>query len=127
MRVRHANARCGRGCTTESMSLGSFEIPEHFLQALKRNGFPDLMEVQKKSYAAIMSGQDVIIGAETGSGKTLSYMLPLAKLAIADDSGQRAHPLAIVLTPNKELCKQVCEMGRQTLRGLEPPVSIGEL
>ncbi len=65
-------------------------------EKLEAHGLQNATSIQKKSIPAILSGADVLIGAETGSGKTLSYMVPLfAKYGLL--------PLQIRNDPRKEI------------------------
>ena len=73
--------------------------------------------VQAASYEAIAEGSDVTIGAETGSGKTFAYLLPLLddilkRKQTGDDVGYD-YARAIILVPNKELVQQVVRMAVQ--------------
>ena len=68
--------------------------------------------LQALSIPAILQGGDVVLAAETGSGKTLSYIAPIATSLLLQRSVLRKidkhdGPLALVLCPNVMLCKQV--------------------
>lgn len=76
----------------------------------KQYKYPTL--IQAKAIPLVLSGNDVVIGAETGSGKTLSYLLPiihnvLQKNHTEDRDISTNYPTAIILLPNKDLCSQV--------------------
>lgn len=73
-----------------------------------------LLPIQTASYAHIVSGKDAVVHAPTGSGKTLSYVLPLVSRLMVDkkkfarrQTGQSAAPRIVVLVPSRELAKQV--------------------
>jgi len=79
-----------------------------------------LMCVQASSVPSVLSGKDVIIAAETGSGKTYSYLVPLidklrvtqerSLLAVSDREVTSLHKVLLVLCPNVQLCEQVVRM-----------------
>ena len=81
------------------------------LQASKH--FAEPTPVQAQAWPAIMSGADVLCVAETGSGKTLGYVLPIAPHIIAQRpvlvgaGTNSAGPVALILVPTRELAQQV--------------------
>lgn len=73
--------------------------------------------LQASSIPAILSGQDVIVAAETGSGKTHAYLAPLFDMMLkkrreADEAKEKSSPrrFSLVLCPNATLCQQVVDM-----------------
>lgn len=84
--------------------------------------------VQSAAYEAILSGKDVTIGAETGSGKTYAYLLPLIqdvllkKQTQTQNNNNQKYPYdycrAIILVPNKELAQQVVRMAAPLCGGM---------
>lgn len=78
------------------------------------------VSIQAACIPSILSGSDVVVAAETGSGKTHGYLIPLIdKLCsipdntasnMADDGSNRPHSLFLVLCPNVMLCEQVVRM-----------------
>lgn len=101
---------------TRSRSTG---ISAPLLKALRTIGVTELTEVQESSYPHIRKGVDVIVAAETGSGKTLAYMLPVLDSLIHDTHENGPIPKAVVLAPTKELCRQIYEMNRGIVSGLQ--------
>lgn len=74
--------------------------------ALEEAGFEKPTPIQVEAFPVIRSGQDVIGIAQTGTGKTLAYLIPiLMKLHYA----QGKYPRALVVVPTRELVVQVCE------------------
>lgn len=72
--------------------------------AINDMGFVYPTPIQEQSFSTIMSGRDVIGIAQTGTGKTLAYLLPiLRQLPYA----QQKHPRVLILVPTRELVKQV--------------------
>lgn len=76
---------------------------------------PNLLQTQ--AIPAIAGRADVIVGAQTGSGKTLTYLVPLMQSLKADEQAQGARakpkrPRALVLVPTRELALQVRDVAR---------------
>lgn len=87
--------------------------------ALQSCGKSIATSVQVKTFQKILDGDDVVIAAETGSGKTLAYLLPLIEKCLSSEEISLLYPRAIVLVPNKELCRQVLSMGKVISTELE--------
>lgn len=84
----------------------SFEdlgIAPPILQALQDMGFEAPTEVQTKAIPPILNGEDLIVMAKTGTGKTAVFGVPILQLTDAKAPG----PLALILTPTRELAVQV--------------------
>ncbi|KAL5552955.1 hypothetical protein UlMin_040356 [Ulmus minor] len=104
----------------ESVSWTSLGVSDKLSQALNSAGFGQPSLVQAASIPSILSGKDVIIAAETGSGKTHSYLIPLIdRLCNEHESSENRsydkevyvpHKLSLVLCPNVTLCEQVVRM-----------------
>jgi ATP-dependent RNA helicase RhlE len=87
-------------------SFQSFNLNKQLLNAVADLGFSAPTEVQQKSIPVITGGQDVIGIAQTGTGKTAAYLLPLLmKIKYA----QGEDPRALILAPTKELTIQIAE------------------
>ena len=74
-----------------------------------RNALADLeyvtpTPIQREAFSKIMSGKDVVGVAQTGTGKTFAYLLPLLRLLKYSTDG---HPRILVLVPTRELAVQV--------------------
>src|SRR5256885_3143035 len=81
-----------------------FKLNKQLFQAIEEAGFSSPTEIQQKCIPLILGGQHVIGIAQTGTGKTAAYLLPLLmKVKYA----QGADPRALILVPTKELAVQV--------------------
>ena len=88
------------------MEFKDLKISKQILNALDEAGFEIPTPVQVEAFPVIRSGKDMIGIAQTGTGKTLAYLIPiLMKLHYA----QGKYPRAIVIVPTRELVVQVCE------------------
>lgn len=84
------------------MKSESFALSKPMLALLEKNGITIATPIQKEIIPAIISGRDVIAQSETGSGKTLSFAIPLIERLNRRD-GLRA----LILVPTRELCMQI--------------------
>ena len=78
------------------------------LAGIKIQGYTEPTPIQKQAIPVILNGRDILAGAQTGTGKTAAFTLPLLHIL----SGKQARgnaPRALVLTPTRELAAQVGE------------------
>lgn len=88
------------------MAFSDLNLSKPILSALEDAGFEYPTPVQEEAFPVIRSGRDMIGIAQTGTGKTLAYLIPiLMKLHYA----QGRYPRALVIVPTRELVVQVCE------------------
>jgi ATP-dependent RNA helicase RhlE len=91
-------------------SFEGFNLNKQLLNAVAELGFSSPTEIQQKSIPVILGGQEIIGIAQTGTGKTAAYLLPLLmKIKYA----QSDEPRALVLAPTKELTIQIAEHAKQ--------------
>jgi len=86
------------------MTFEELNINKPLLNALNDLGFNHPTPVQEQIFNVAMSGQDVVGIAQTGTGKTLAYMLPLLRQLPFSD---KFHPRILVIVPTRELVVQV--------------------
>lgn len=88
------------------MEFKELNISKQILMALEEAGFDRPTPIQEQAFSVIRAGKDMVGIAQTGTGKTLAYLIPLLmKLHYA----QGNYPRAIVIVPTRELVVQVCE------------------
>ncbi|MEC4048983.1 DEAD/DEAH box helicase [Flavobacterium sp. SUN046] len=87
-----------------------FNLPKSLQKAVDALGLTTPTPIQEKSFSVIMSGRDVMGIAQTGTGKTLAYLLPLLKQwkFIPTDS-----PRIVILVPTRELVVQIVDVIEQ--------------
>ncbi|OXB03579.1 DEAD/DEAH box helicase [Flavobacterium oncorhynchi] len=83
-----------------------FNLPKSLQKAIDELGFVTPTPIQEKSFSVIMSGRDMMGIAQTGTGKTFAYLLPLLKLYKFTNTNT---PKIVVLVPTRELVVQVVE------------------
>lgn len=82
------------------------DLPKSLKKAIDDLGFQTLTPIQEKSFPVILSGRDMIGIAQTGTGKTLAYLLPILKQYKFQDSDM---PKVVIIVPTRELVVQVTE------------------
>ncbi|MEI9919046.1 MAG: DEAD/DEAH box helicase [Bacteroidota bacterium] len=85
------------------------KLNKQLLTAVEENGFGEPTAIQKKCIPLVLGGQAIIGIAQTGTGKTAAYMLPLL---LKVNYQQGTDPRAVILVPTKELVVQVLTQGR---------------
>ncbi|GFH54609.1 hypothetical protein CTEN210_11085 [Chaetoceros tenuissimus] len=85
------------------------------------------LPVQDKACPSIVSGNDVLVSTHTGSGKTLSFLAPLAEQLLCDESNNNAGVKVIIVAPGRELASQIVAVARDLFRGtgLSATLAIG--
>ena len=90
-----------------NMSFQTLNIIKPILDALQKKGYVQPTPIQSEAIPAILSGSDVLACAQTGTGKTASFSIPL--LQRLSQSGSRHGIRGLVLVPTRELAIQVSE------------------
>ena len=85
--------------------FAGFGFSEALLRTLADKGYSDPSPIQKAAFPELMLGRDLVGQAQTGTGKTAAFALPLLERL---ESGQKT-PQALVLAPTRELAMQVAE------------------
>ncbi|MDP2907813.1 MAG: DEAD/DEAH box helicase, partial [Nanoarchaeota archaeon] len=83
-------------------------IVEHIIKTIEEQGFEVPSEIQDKAIPLVLSGNDVIAGSATGSGKTLVFGAGIIQSCEKGNGLQ-----ALVLTPTRELAQQITEALRK--------------
>jgi ATP-dependent RNA helicase RhlE len=91
------------------MSFHDLGLTPGLLRAVSEKGYTEATPIQRAAIPAILSGRDVLAGAQTGTGKTAAFVLPMLQRLGA---GSGTSPRALVLTPTRELAAQVAESAR---------------
>ena len=92
------------------MSFESLGLSAELLRAVSEQGYTTPTPVQSQAIPLILAGRDVLAGAQSGTGKTAGFTLPmLQRLAESTPAGGRRPVRALILTPTRELAAQVAE------------------
>ena len=88
-------------------------LSAELLRAIKEEGYQQATTIQQRAIPLILEGRDVLAGAQTGTGKTAGFTLPLLQhLQERGERGRRRKVRALILTPTRELAAQVGESVR---------------
>jgi ATP-dependent RNA helicase DDX21 len=92
----------------DGTEFSQFRISDDMKKKLDDRGYKHLLPVQASTFDIVYDGRDVVTQARTGTGKTLSYALPLVeKLAKKQRRRRGRQPKILVLAPTRELARQV--------------------
>lgn len=92
------------------MSFDQLNLSPPLLQAIADQGYTQATPVQEQAIPIILDGKDILAGAQTGTGKTAGFALPILELLYNQPLPKKPHPIrALVLTPTRELASQVHE------------------
>ncbi|MES9905780.1 MAG: DEAD/DEAH box helicase [Sedimenticola sp.] len=92
------------------MSFDTLGLSAELLRAVADQGYSEPTPVQSQAIPVILEGRDILAGAQTGTGKTAGFTLPLLQLMNSHAQGKGGRPVrALVLTPTRELAAQVEE------------------
>jgi ATP-dependent RNA helicase RhlE len=98
----------------KSMSFASLGLSAEIVRAVEERGYTTPTPIQAQAIPAVLTGKDLLAGAQTGTGKTAGFTLPLLQRLNATRKGPpgRGQVRALVLTPTRELAAQVEESVR---------------
>eukprot|EP00466_Bigelowiella_natans_P011589 jgi/Bigna1/79749/fgenesh1_pg.65_\ len=102
-------------------------IHEKIMRNVDRLGYSDPTPIQKNAVPNAVKGRDIMACAQTGSGKTAAFLIPIMQRILESphfkpsgprqrsrrNFGEALRPLALVLTPTRELCRQIHEEARK--------------
>ena len=106
------------------MSFTNLGLKPELSRAVAEKGYVTPTPIQREAIPAVLAGRDVLAGAQTGTGKTAAFVLPILQNLASHQAGA---PRALVLTPTRELAAQVAESSRDYGRhtGLRTVVIFG--
>jgi len=90
------------------MSFDELGLRVELVKAVKSKGYIAPTPIQTRVIPSILAGKDILARAQTGTGKTDAFALPLVDI-LSQKIGRRQHPRALVLAPTRELALQVGE------------------
>ena len=90
------------------MSFEALGLSEELLRAVADSGYNDPTPIQRQAIPSVLMGRDIIGVAQTGTGKTASFVLPMIDILAGSRSRARM-PRSLILEPTRELAQQVSE------------------
>lgn len=89
------------------MSFDSLGLSAPILSAVEKQGYSEPSPIQAKAIPTVLAGKDVMAAAQTGTGKTAGFTLPILERLSAGERAKGTQVRALVLTPTRELAAQV--------------------
>lgn len=93
--------------------FAALHVCAHTVEQLNKMGIKKPMPVQEQAIPALFAGRDVIARAQTGTGKTLAFLVPLAEKIDV----KKAYVQALVITPTRELAQQIAGEFKKIIGG----------
>ena len=90
------------------MSFEELGLCKEIISSINEKGYENPTEIQKEAIPQILMGRDILGCAQTGTGKTGSFIMPLAEILSSGKSKSRM-PRSLILAPTRELAMQVAE------------------
>ena len=95
------------------LTFASFGLSPKIIKAIEEQGYTQPTPIQAEAIPHVLAGQDVMGAAQTGTGKTAAFVLPIIEKLLPQSSSSASparHPIrALVLTPTRELTDQVAD------------------
>jgi superfamily II DNA/RNA helicase len=105
------------------MDFNSLNLPATLLASLNKMNFVTPTPIQQQAIPSALEGKDILGSAQTGTGKTAAFAIPLITKLIEDE-----HATALIMTPTRELAMQVIQAMRsmlETTEGIKSALLIG--
>jgi len=101
-----------------SSPFASLGIGKELIASLDEQGIHVPTQIQNRGIPKILAGSNVFIGAETGSGKTLTFLLPIIELLTRQEKEGKIErspnrPRCLILAPTRELGEQICKVAKK--------------
>jgi superfamily II DNA/RNA helicase len=90
------------------MKFTDLPFNEHLLEGIAASNYEEMTPVQEKVIPLVLQGKDLIASAQTGTGKTAAFLLPLIHRILSDKSNDH-HISAMIIVPTRELAVQISE------------------
>ena len=95
------------------MKFDELNIHESMLRVFQEIGYVELTPIQEKSIPFGLEGRDITGLAQTGTGKTLAFLIPIVNKILNENP---VGPVALILAPTRELVMQICEEAKRLLK-----------
>ncbi|AXT48737.1 DEAD/DEAH box helicase [Chromobacterium rhizoryzae] len=92
-----------------TLTFADLGLAEPLLRAVSETGYTTPTPIQAQAIPQVLQGGDLLAAAQTGTGKTAGFTLPLLHILMGKPATQPGRPRALVLTPTRELAAQVEE------------------
>lgn len=92
------------------MKFTEFDLNEKILKGIEKAGFVECTEVQAESLKYTLTGRDILVQSQTGTGKTAAFMIPLYHLLLTNE--KMKNKKVLILAPTRELVIQIEKEGK---------------
>ncbi|NRA62328.1 MAG: DEAD/DEAH box helicase, partial [Psychrobium sp.] len=89
------------------MSFSNFGLDKRLTASLEHMGFDQATPIQMEAIPFAIAGKDILASSQTGSGKTIAFLLPIMHRLLRQKPLTKRDPRALVLAPTRELAMQV--------------------
>lgn len=97
---------------TKSVSFTEFDLPQEVLKGIDSAGFTHCTRIQALALPITLKGDDIAARAQTGTGKTATFLITIFDRFIRNAGPKDAGPRALIIAPTRELTVQICEEAR---------------
>lgn len=115
-RTEHNVTIIGEDIPNPYIDIENCEFPDYIKEFLKSQGFAKPTVIQSQAWPIVMSGQNFVGIAQTGTGKTLAYLLPAVIHLKEKKAVNGRGPVALVLAPTRELARQIEQVAKKFAR-----------
>ena len=92
------------------MTFKQLYLSDALLKALQDENYTHPTPIQQQAIPLVLKGEDLLASAQTGTGKTAAFSLPILQRLEDDDTPRKGRPIrALILTPTRELALQIQE------------------
>ncbi|KAF1354661.1 putative ATP-dependent RNA helicase [Delphinella strobiligena] len=103
------------GQDDEPQKFSELNLSEKTMEAIKEMGFENMTEIQRRGIPPLLAGRDVLGAAKTGSGKTLSFLIPAIEMLHSLKFKPRNGTGVIIVSPTRELALQIFGVARELM------------
>jgi len=101
------------------MSFTTLGLNPHLLETLESKGYSNPTPIQTQVIPLVLRGRDILGAAQTGTGKTAAFALPIIHKLISAADAKQSSARALIIVPTRELASQVADAIRSYAEGLE--------
>lgn len=112
--INHATPKSEEVEYVSEHKFADFGFHQQIMNNISKKGYENATSIQDQAIVSVLEGKDVIGLANTGTGKTAAFLLPI----INNQIGQRVSPTVLIIEPTRELAQQVDEEFRDFSQGL---------
>lgn len=101
------------------MSFSNLGLMPHLLTTLTNKGYTNPTPIQTKVIPVVLRGRDILGAAQTGTGKTAAFALPIIQQLVKNPQNKQHSPRALVIVPTRELAAQVTKSFQEYAKALD--------